>query len=37
MYKLPNVPAVSASMHELADFAELTAWMEDIVSQNTRS
>ena len=37
MYKLPNVPAVSASVHELADFAELTAWMEDIVSQNTLS
>ena len=37
MYKLHNVPAASASVHELADFAELTAWMEALVSQNALS
>ena len=32
MFKLPGVPAVRASAHELADFAELMAWRDGRVS-----
>lgn len=35
MYKLSIAPALFASVHELADFAEVTAWKHDSASRNT--
>ena len=37
MFKHPGVPTVRASAHELADFAELTAWRDGSVSTTALS
>ena len=35
MFKYPGVPTVRASVHELADFAELMAWRDGAMAQMT--